>query len=103
MYQIALLCNWIIKIWQGEKTKLLSDLKKIHRFIFSVFAIIAIFICIDLLIVYINANFNPGASPSFCVINDQIDCDAVAKSYFSRFIGVPLSIWGLGFYSLILF
>ena len=80
-----------------------TDLTKINRIIISILAILGVLVCIELLVVYYNANFNPAAEPSFCSINEHIDCDAVAETGFSRLLEVPLALWGLGFYSFILF
>ena len=76
---------------------------KISKYSIPLLAIIGIILSLVLTHVYYNANFVPNANPSFCSLNSTINCDAVAKTEFSRFIGVPLSIWGLGFYFLILF
>jgi protein-disulfide isomerase/uncharacterized membrane protein len=80
-----------------------TDLTKTNRIIISILAILGILTSIALLVVYYNANFNPLAGPSFCAISDKIDCDAVAETAYSRFLGVPLAVWGLGYYFFILF
>jgi protein-disulfide isomerase/uncharacterized membrane protein len=80
-----------------------TDLTKLNRIIISILAILGVAVSIALLIVYYNANFNPLAGPSFCAINDRIDCDAVAETAYSRFLQVPLALWGLGFYLSVLF
>ncbi|OGI28478.1 MAG: hypothetical protein A2287_03470 [Candidatus Melainabacteria bacterium RIFOXYA12_FULL_32_12] len=71
---------------------------KILRFLLPVLAIIGIAISLELTYVYYNANFVPGSAPSFCAINSTIDCDAVARTEFSTFLGIPLSVYGLFFY-----
>jgi protein-disulfide isomerase len=48
--------------------------------------------------VYYQANFNQLAMPSGCVLNDFMDCDAVAKTTESQFFGVPLAYWGMFLY-----
>ena len=48
--------------------------------------------------IYYNANFNPYALPSFCSIDNFIDCDGIAKTTESQFFGVPLAYWGMFFY-----
>ena len=40
---------------------------------------------------------------SFCKINDVFDCDALAKSDYSRAFGLPVAMYGALFYSLLLF
>jgi protein-disulfide isomerase len=41
---------------------------------------------------------NSGATDAFCNINEQFSCDDVARSPYSTFFGIPLGIWGLGFF-----
>jgi protein-disulfide isomerase/uncharacterized membrane protein len=80
-----------------------TDLTRTNRIIISILAILGILVSGALIVVYYNANFNPLAGPSFCAISDKIDCDAVAETVFSRFLEVPLALWGLGFYLAVLF
>jgi len=54
---------------------------------------------IKLGIIYYNANFNPYALSSFCSINEFIDCDGIAKTTESQFLGVPLAFWGMFLYA----
>lgn len=61
-------------------------------------SIIGILLSIELVVVYFRANFIAGAGPSFCTISDTINCDDVARSQFSHFLGIPLALYGLGFY-----
>ncbi len=65
-------------------------------------AILGMITTIKLCFIYFESNFNPYALPSFCNINDVIDCDGVAKTTFSQFLGVPLACWGLFFYSFVI-
>ena len=60
-------------------------------------------ISIELCYIYFNANFVANAGSSFCSINSVIDCDAVAKTAFSSFLGVPWAVYGLGFYLFVMF
>lgn len=64
--------------------------------------IIAFIVTIDLAYIYYQANFNQYALSSFCSINSFIDCDGVAKTTESQFLGVPLAYWGLFLYSFIM-
>ncbi len=66
-------------------------------------AAIGLLATIELIVVYYTANFVPDATPSICNINSQIDCDAVARTNFSLFLGLPNAIWGFLFYALVLF
>ena len=65
-------------------------------------AFIGIITTIKLAIIYYNANFNPYSLPSFCSVNEFIDCDNVAKTSESQFFGVPLALWGMFLYAFIL-
>ena len=70
-------------------------LKKIVVFII---AFIGFLTTIKLAVIYYDANFNPYALPSFCSVNELIDCDGVARTVESQFFGVPLALWGMFFY-----
>ena len=76
------------------------DMKK--SIIIAVIAIIGIITTIKLAVIYYNANFNPYALSSFCSVNDFIDCDGIAKTTESQFLGIPLAYWGLFLYAFIL-
>ena len=69
----------------------------------TVVAIIGFITSVKLSLIYWDANFNPYALPSFCSINELIDCDGVAKTSHSQFFGVPLAFWGLFLYFVFLF
>lgn len=62
---------------------------------------IGIIATIYLAIVYYDANFNQYSLGHFCTVNDFIDCDGVARTTESQFLGVPLAYWGLFLYSFI--
>lgn len=66
-------------------------------------AVIAFLITIKLAIIYYESNFDPYSLPSFCSINDFVDCDGVAKTTHSQFLGIPLAYWGIFLYTFILF
>lgn len=67
------------------------------------FALIGFVTTIKLAIIYYDANFNPYALPSFCSINDFVDCDGAAKTVHSQFLGIPLAYWGMFLYLFIIF
>lgn len=68
----------------------------------GVLALIGFVTTIKLAIIYYDSNFNPYALASFCSINEFIDCDSVAKTTESQFLGVPLAYWGLFLYLFII-
>ncbi len=39
-----------------------------------------------------------GHTDASCNINSSINCDAVAASKYSEILGVPLGVWGLGYF-----
>ncbi len=73
-------------------------LKKKYIWI-SVLILLGLVITIDLAFIYYQANFNEYALPSFCSISDFVDCDGVARTLESQFLGVPLAYWGLFLYA----
>ena len=75
----------------------------IRRVIIFILALIGLILSIKLTQVYINANFVVGAPPSFCTINNVINCDGVAQSQYSMIIGIPLSLWGIFLYLFLIF
>ncbi len=76
---------------------------KIKRIILTVLVLIGLALSIELCVVYYNANFIVDARPSICAISESIDCDSVAKTAYSQFFGIPLSLWGVFFYLFVLF
>ena len=76
---------------------------KSKRIILTSLALIGLILAIELCVVYYNANFAVNAKPSICSINDLMDCDGVARTTYSQFFGVPLSLWGVILYLFFLF
>ena len=68
----------------------------------TVLSIIGLVLTLDLAYIYIKTNFLVGAMPSFCSINNFIDCDGVARTKYAVFMGIPLAFWGLILYSIFL-
>lgn len=48
--------------------------------------------------IYFDANFLHGTTGHFCSINSVIDCNGVAQSKYSSFLGIPLAVYGVIFY-----
>ncbi len=78
-------------------------MEKTKRISIIFIAIIGLITAIKLCIIYFNVNFNPYSLPSFCSVSNYVDCDGVAKTQFSQFLGIPLAMWGLFLYLFILF
>ncbi len=72
------------------------------KVLIAVLALIGIITTIKLAVIYYNANFNPYSLPSFCSVNDFIDCDNIAKTTESQFLGIPLAYWGMFLYAFML-
>lgn len=72
-------------------------------FYIQILSLIGLALAIKLSFIYYNANYNKYALSSFCSINDFIDCDGVAKTIYSQFLGIPLSYWGIFLYLTVLF
>ncbi len=68
-----------------------------------IIAVIGLLCSFDLVYIFIKMNFLHNNIPSFCAINNFIDCDGVATTNFSVVFGVPLAIWGVVLYLLFLF
>lgn len=69
----------------------------------ALFALIGLVLTVELTLIFFKVNFNDSYSASFCSVNNLIDCDGVAKTNYSLFLGIPLSLWGMFFYTLTLF
>ena len=72
--------------------------QQLKTIIISILVLIGIGVTIDLAYIYLQANFNDHALPSFCSVNEFIDCDGVARTVESQFLGIPLAYWGLFLY-----
>lgn len=71
---------------------------KIKKILTLIFALIGFALTIKLCEIYYNANFAKYALPSFCTVNEVVDCDGVAKTFYSQFFGIPLCLWGMFLY-----
>ena len=71
--------------------------------IIQILAVLGLILSIKLVFIYFDANYNKYALSSFCSINDFIDCDGVAKTVYSQFLGIPLAFWGIFLYLTVLF
>lgn len=74
------------------------NVKKIEKIFILLLILIGFLTTVELAVIYYNSIFNKYAMPSFCSINSFIDCDGVAKTTHSQFLGVPLAYWGMFLY-----
>ncbi|HEX7623038.1 MAG TPA: vitamin K epoxide reductase family protein [Anaeromyxobacteraceae bacterium] len=51
-------------------------------------------LAVSLVLARIHALAFAGAGPSFCSLGETVNCDRVALSPFSMFLGIPLAFWG---------
>ncbi len=77
-------------------------MSKTKRIIITILCLIGLGLTLELCKVFYNANFAINSTPSICAINDAFDCDSVAKTSYSQFLGIPLALWGLIFYLFVL-
>lgn len=84
-----------------EKTIEIRISKNVILYLLAILGLIA---TVALAVVYYNANFNPAAGPSFCTDqnNPVVNCDGIAKSVNSQFLGIPLAYWGMLFYLVVI-
>lgn len=75
----------------------------VKKIIVVILAFIGFLTTIKLAIIYYDSNFNPYALPSFCSINQFVDCDGVAHTTHSQFLGIPLAYWGMFLYLFTIF
>jgi len=86
---------------QEEKKE--QNTNRIKKLLILFFSLIGFITTIKLMIIYVDSNFNPYSLPSFCSINEFIDCDGVAQTTHSQFLGIPLAMWGMGLYIFMVF
>ena len=77
-------------------------MKLSKRITLTIIALLGFITSVKLTVIYFDVNFNPYALSSFCSINDFIDCDSVAKTTESQFLGIPLAYWGMFLYLFII-
>lgn len=69
----------------------------------AILSLIGFILTIELSVIFFKVNFNETFSASFCSVNSLIDCDGVAKTPYSMSFGIPLALWGMFLYILIMF
>lgn len=74
-----------------------------QKLFIQILSVLGFALTIKLAMIYYVANFEKYALPSFCTINEIIDCDAVARTTTAQFWGIPLAYWGMLFYITVLF
>lgn len=75
----------------------------IRKILVVLLSLVGFITTIKLAVIYYESNFDKYALPSFCSINEFIDCDGVAQTTHSQFFGIPLAYWGLFLYLFMIF
>lgn len=57
-------------------------------------ALIGFGVAADLTHIHVKVHTDPSYR-SFCAMTEKVNCDAVAESPYSVFLGVPVSVWGM--------
>lgn len=63
-----------------------------------ILSLIGLALSVKLSQIYFDANFLHGTTGHFCSINAVMDCNGVAQSKYSSFLGIPLAVYGVMFY-----
>lgn len=74
-----------------------------RRLFILILSLVGFALTVKLAMIYYVANFVKYALPSFCTINELIDCDGAAKTTMAQFWGIPLAYWGMFFYITVFF
>ena len=77
-------------------------MKNIKNILIFILSILGLAVSIKLSQIYFDANFLGGSTGHFCSINTVVDCNGVAQSKYSSFLGIPLAVYGVGFYLMII-
>ena len=68
----------------------------------AVFALAGLAASLYLLDVFFEVRLGEATGDSFCTLSDALDCERVAASEFSLFLGVPYAVWGILLYAVLL-
>jgi len=64
------------------------------RIAFIVLCTVGVCLSADLLRLHVNVHTDPDYH-SYCAMSTRVNCETVAESEYSVFLGLPVSIWGL--------
>jgi protein-disulfide isomerase/uncharacterized membrane protein len=67
----------------------------------GILCLVGIGLAAELTLVHARVKANP-ATRSFCTLSEHVSCDRTAQSAYATFLGVPMSLWGLLTYALLL-
>lgn len=63
-----------------------------------VLSIAGLIASVYLLDVFYQVRLGEASGDSFCTVSETVNCEKVAASEYSLFLGVPLALWGILFY-----
>lgn len=67
----------------------------------TVLALLGLLLSIGLEVIHVRAYLDPSVA-SFCAFDAKFDCDSVALSRTSIFLGIPVAVWGVaGFWAML--
>ncbi len=81
-------------LW-GEKVT--SCKRNIRNVLAVIVAVVGIVVCIYSIAHHIELKTN-GSTDFFCNINDKFSCDTVVMTKYSEIFGIPLGVFGVGFF-----
>ena len=73
-------------------------MKNIKSLLTLILGLLGFVVSLKLAFIYFDANLGGGGTGHFCSLNSIVDCNGVAQSSYSVFLGIPLAIWGMLFY-----
>lgn len=73
-------------------------MKNIKSLLTLILGLLGFVVSLKLAFIYFDANLGGGGTGHFCSLNSVVDCNGVAQSSYSVFLGIPLAIWGMLFY-----
>lgn len=80
-----------------------GNMEKKKTILIAVLTAVGFLLTVELSLIFFKVNFNDQFSASFCSVNNLIDCDGVAKTSYSMFLGIPLALWGMLLYTVVIF
>ena len=66
-------------------------------------SVVGLGVSLYLLDVYLEVKSGAATGDRVCTLSESVNCEAVAASDYSIFLGLPLAVWGILFYSFMIF
>jgi len=68
----------------------------------ALLALVGLASSVYLLDVFFEVRLGEATGDSFCTLSDALDCERVAASEYSVFLGIPYAAWGIALYAVLL-